>query len=92
MRGDSVIQREIISNEIIRLMHRHGYVKDTKEVDFNSSLGNELGINSLGLIELIVGIEKKFNFKFNDSQLDIDNYKNIKSLVDTVFQSLNGAK
>lgn len=42
---------------------------------------SELGMNSITAIELVVEVEEKYDFEFNDEDLLVDNFKTINRLV-----------
>lgn len=39
-----------------------------------------LGLDSLNVIKLIIGIEEKLNIKFHDRDIDSENWKNIENI------------
>lgn len=54
--------------------------KSVEEIGNDDDL-TELGMNSITAIELVVEVEEKYNFEFNDEDLLVDNFKTINRLV-----------
>lgn len=48
----------------------------------------ELGLDSMGFVELLVFIEKKFSLKLVDSGLARDNFKTVRILANSIFEKL----
>lgn len=44
----------------------------------------ELGIDSLMTVELVLGLEDAFNIQFNDSDLEMENLRNVRDIVNLV--------
>ncbi|WP_432409115.1 acyl carrier protein [Wukongibacter sp. M2B1] len=83
------MNREEISNRILRIFKEKEIIDDCKTVDMDISIQNEYGVDSAKLIELIVAIESEFDFEFDDTELDLRNYENINAVVDTVIKHLD---
>ena len=49
---------------------------------------HELGLDSMGFVELLVFIEKKFNLKLVDSGLARDNFKTVRNLANSIYEKL----
>lgn len=49
----------------------------------------DIGVNSLNFIKFIVNIESEFGFEFEDDALNLNNYKNIMSMVDYIDKRVN---
>ncbi|MFH0753951.1 MAG: phosphopantetheine-binding protein [Candidatus Omnitrophota bacterium] len=49
---------------------------------------HELGLDSMGFVELLVFIEKKFNLKLVDSGLARDNFKTVRALANSIHDKL----
>ena len=45
---------------------------------------NELGLNSLTFVELVVSIEQKYGFEFEDDMLSLEMLNNLDSLVNYI--------
>lgn len=61
---------------------------DVSQINDDTSLVNDVGLDSLQLLELLVAIELTFNFKINVKRLNIDIFDRFESLV--AFVSENG--
>jgi acyl carrier protein len=53
-------------------------------IDLQSNLKNDLGIDSLRIVELLLNIEKKFSIEFDESDLDPSNLTLVKHLDDLI--------
>ena len=52
-------------------------------------IGKGLGLDSIGILELVVGLEQAFNISFDDSELSIELFENVGSLTSYVNKKLN---
>ena len=66
------------------------YVKDVSldSIDLDASLVEVYGFNSVLLIELIVALESEFDFEFTNAELNLENYKNVNSIIRTILGHL----
>ncbi len=62
---------------------------DVSQINDDTSLVNDIGLDSLQLLELVVAIENTFSIKINTKRLDIDIFDRFGALVE--FVSENGA-
>ena len=58
-------------------------VLDSNEIKEEDSLIS-IGIDSLKTVNLVLELENSFNFIFNDSDLDPENLKTVKNIIDIV--------
>lgn len=68
--------------KIIKIISNHSAVS---EININSS--DELaaiGIDSLGMVELIVDLEDEFDIQIDDSKLDPNMLKRVKDIINLV--------
>ncbi len=49
---------------------------------------HELGLDSMGFVELLVFIERKFNLKLVDSGLVRDNFRTVRILANRIYEKL----
>lgn len=49
---------------------------------------HELGLDSMGFVELLVFIERKFNLKLVDSGLARDNFRTVRILAKSIHEKL----
>ncbi|MCL6591631.1 MAG: acyl carrier protein [Firmicutes bacterium] len=84
------MNRQEVAQKIINIMYKEGLIK-SYEINLDVSLVNDLGVNSISIIQLITAIEEVFNFEFDSSELDIEIYKSINTIIDTVMKHLENA-
>ena len=60
-------------------------------IDDETSLINDLALDSIQILELLVSIEEKFNFSCNSSELNLDIFDRFGSLVDFIENKLECA-
>lgn len=64
--------------------------KDIKRISLDTSLlGKGLGLDSIGILELVVGLEQEFDISFDDTELNIELFENIGSLVKHIDKKLH---
>lgn len=51
-------------------------------------IGKGLGLDSVGVLELVVGLEQEFDIMFDDSEMNIELFENIGSLTNYVSSKL----
>lgn len=68
-----------IVNEIKKLVNNGTDANITEETSLV-----ELGIDSLMTVELVLGLEDAFNIQFNDSDLEMENLRNVIDIVNLV--------
>ncbi len=49
-------------------------------VEDHMDLIDDLGFDSINMLQLIIELEEQFDISISDDDLDIDNFKNIKSI------------
>jgi acyl carrier protein len=60
------------------------------EISNNTPLiGKGLGLDSVGVLELVVGLEQEFDIMFDDSEMNIELFENIGSLTNYINKKLN---
>lgn len=60
------------------------------EITLNTPLiGKGLGLDSVSILGLVVGLEEEFNVIFDSSELSIELFENIGSLADYINKKLN---
>ncbi|MCC6324181.1 MAG: acyl carrier protein [Candidatus Brocadia sp.] len=60
------------------------------EISKNTPLiGKGLGLDSVGVLELVVGLEQEFSIMFDDSEMNIELFENIGSLTNYIDKKLN---
>ena len=61
-----------------------GGVQVTEDVPLH-----DLGLDSMGFVELLVFIEKKFALKLVDSGLARDNFRTVRILANSIYEKLH---
>ena len=77
--------KHLIVNDIMNILSSINLINKEIAIDENTSLYNECNINSIDIIEVIVQIEEKYNFEFNDSELSLKDFETISSIADIVL-------
>ncbi|MBE0370477.1 hypothetical protein J8L98_19505 [Pseudoalteromonas sp. MMG013] len=68
-------------------------VDSVEEIDSNAQLvGDGLDLDSIEVLDLVVSVEKKYNFKFKDFPETViqDKMKNINSLSQFIYEQTQG--
>ena len=53
----------------------------SKKVLADSDLIDQLGFDSVNMLELITNLEEAFDITFEDDHLDLDNFKNVSAIL-----------
>jgi acyl carrier protein len=79
-----------IENRIKKVIKKRLRLKvNMEEISRDTPLiGKGLGLDSIGVLELVVGLEEEFNIMFEDSELKIELFRNIGSLTDYINKKL----
>ncbi|PWL98740.1 MAG: acyl carrier protein [Clostridiales bacterium] len=64
--------------------------KFSETITAEMELKGDLGIDSLGLVELVVDLEERFNIEFDESDLDPANLKTVGSIYSLVDKYTEG--
>lgn len=58
---------------------------DPEEIgDSDVLFGGEMGLNSMAMVELIVGIEEEFGFDISDEDLSAEVFKSVQTIEDYI--------
>ncbi|MCL1702974.1 acyl carrier protein [Lysinibacillus sp. Bpr_S20] len=60
-----------------------------EEISPNMSLGNELGVDSLGFTELMAHVEDVYNIKISDEEFVPENFRTINAIIELIEKKLN---
>jgi acyl carrier protein len=82
------MSKELIKNQVVQLLKENGILTLEEGFDPSASLSNEYGLTSLGVVQLIVALETEYNIEFKDSELILENYDCINSIVDCLNDKL----
>ena len=55
-----------------------------EEISDQGSLAEEIGVDSVQLFEIIVGLEEMFGFSVEDEEFDQERFRSVKSIADFV--------
>ncbi|PPE61534.1 hypothetical protein F157LOC_00359 [Pectobacterium brasiliense] len=50
---------------------------------------SKMAIDSLGFVKLLVGIEERYQFEFDERDLDLSKYHTIEDLITTTYKYVN---
>jgi acyl carrier protein len=57
---------------------------DPQDIDDEASLMDDVGLDSVQILEVVVGLEDVFGVVVDDSDFDIDNFRTVKAIADYV--------
>lgn len=57
---------------------------DANKLDLTAPLTTTYGVNSVSVIQFIVGLEKEFNIEFDDSELALGLYYDMNDMIKAV--------
>ena len=72
---------------IIDITHSSDEVEDIEDADF---LIDDLGVDSLGMINLITILEREFNIKISKAEVTLQNFKSIELLSRYIGSKITG--
>jgi len=55
-----------------------------EEIADDASLMEKVGLDSVQILEVVVGLEEQFGVKFEDADFDIANFSTVKAIADYV--------
>lgn len=77
---------ETIKDRVIEIVKANSVV-NTDLVNEYSNIRNELGIDSVRLVNLIVDLEDEFDFKEEGNGINIDNFITVSSIIGYVMKN-----
>jgi acyl carrier protein len=76
---------EDIENRILRIIIRDLELNITEdEVRTEGRLDELFGMDSMAIVELVVGIEKEFNIRIPDEYLSVEIFQSIKTIAEHI--------
>ena len=60
-----------------------------KAIDSDKSLIDHYGVDSVSLLELVVGIEEEFGVKVGDEEFSVDHFQTVSALAEFVRGKMN---
>lgn len=87
------MKKEIIFKKLKKMLNEGkfmsiGNIDD--EINHETSLINDLALDSIQILELIVSIEKEFEISFDAEELDLSLFDNIDDTVNFIMQKMGG--
>ena len=85
----SLTREEILGQIRLLLEPWLDNIDDSTSLDEQTSLLTDLGLNSVAILQLILGIEKEFNVTIKDHELDSEVFSKMANLIDIIEGKLN---
>lgn len=82
------MKREDFKNELKTVLLNQDFLKENEELDENSNLKDDLGLDSLDVIETIIELEKRLGKNFDDVEI-LDNALTVKDVIDICLKKAN---
>ncbi|HVG17914.1 MAG TPA: acyl carrier protein [Blastocatellia bacterium] len=85
------MEREQIRGGIVDILTSKDFSSlqiDASSIDDDTSLLNDIALDSIQILELIVAIENRFQIRINTKRLNIDVFDRFSDLVDFVDSNL----
>ena len=80
---------ERIEDQLKQMLVDHMILKmDPADIDENASLIDSYGVDSVCVLEIIVGIEELFAVNVSDDELDLKNFESIVAIANYVRRHL----
>jgi acyl carrier protein len=86
------MEKQEIKQEILNILASKDFMSlqiDVKNIHENTSLINDVGLDSIQILELVVAIENKFKFSINTNELSIDIFDRFSDLLAYVKANIN---
>ncbi|MBS1918484.1 MAG: acyl carrier protein [Bacteroidetes bacterium] len=74
-------------NSIIKKIIAEKFALDEDEIQDDANFQNDLGVDSLDIIELQIAIEKEFKIKIEDEE--VEKMKTLSSIIDLIEKKSN---
>ena len=63
--------------------------EDSEQINEQTNLLTDLGLDSVAILQLLLGIEKEFNVTIKDHELDSEVFSKMAKLIDIIEGKLN---
>lgn len=73
--------KDIVLEQHTRVMRQNGINEDSRE---DMEVGPSCGLDSLGIVDFIIGIEEELNIELDESLSEIRKSKTIKEIIDII--------
>lgn len=67
----------------------HDDIDESDQINEEANLLTDLGLDSVAILQLVLGIEKEFNVTIKDNELDSDVFSKMANLIDIIESKLN---
>jgi len=81
---DKTIEQRLKEMMVQRLFMKVG----PEQIEDDKSLISHYGVDSLNLLELVVGVEEEFGIQVGDNEFRVANFESVKALADFVRKRL----
>ena len=82
------MNKKEVDRELKKIIATYVAVNDISDINENTNLIEDLDMDSVGLISLIVEIEKNFFIHFEENELLVENITNYKNLLKYICESM----
>jgi acyl carrier protein len=90
-RSSAKMERQTVRTNLIEILRSPQFNSlqvDVSELTEETSLLNEITLDSLQLLEFIVAIENRFQFKINTKKLNVEIFDRFGAVIDFVLEYL----
>lgn len=70
---------KVIRKDIHDIVMQNNIISQDTDLQ-NDTLLNECGLDSVGIVELIILIEEKYNFEFSSNDLNLKDFETVNSI------------
>ncbi|CUM64393.1 uncharacterized protein PRCAT00001995001 [Priceomyces carsonii] len=81
--GFPALTRDIAKERILELLEGYDKIGDSKEITEKSSYSQDLGLDSLDVVEIVMEVEHEFNIQIPDQEAD--NLKTVGQTIDYIL-------
>ena len=78
-----------IETMIASIIICNGLIDSAIISDYEIDLMDEYGMSSLAVVDLIIMLENIYNITFNDTDYDLDNFRNIRKIASLVLSKID---
>jgi len=82
------MEKSLLIETILEIIKKNNILSGGNIINENTSLYDDCELDSVGVIDLVVCIEEKFNFEFNDTDLQLSNFATVSTIADLVNTKL----
>ena len=73
-----------VYDKINTIINENELLKKGNSINNDTNLFAEAGLDSIGIVELVVAIEEEFGFEFDESELEFDEFATIDSIANLI--------